>query len=151
MEKSACFIGDKLYNDKDEIELHLYYTIYGLIKKHITNFLFGDNTEFVESCYNAVTKLIENKNSVKRINFLSNDNLNFYFEENYYPEDFVKSNEIDTLQKNCLMIDESVVCVFYYDFTFGESEKIIRSSLKYANKKQKPIINVFENYNIPFI
>ncbi len=151
MKNSACFIGNKLYNDKDKIELHLYYTIYGLIKKHITNFIFGDNTEFVESCYNAVTKLIENKNSVNRISFLSNDNHNFYFEENYFPENSIKTVKIDSFEKNCLMIDESTVCIFYYDYSFDNNERIIKSSLRYANKKQKPIINVFENYNIPFI
>ena len=76
---------------------------------------------------------------------------NFDFEENYFPENSIKTVKIDSFEKNCLMIDESTVCIFYYDYSFDNNERIIKSSLRYANKKQKPIINVFENYNIPFI
>ena len=58
MEHSACFIGHRKIKDSPALRDHIKKTTENLItEKGITNFHFGDHSEFDSLCYETVTEM----------------------------------------------------------------------------------------------
>ena len=54
---TCCFIGHREINKDFETETKLKGLIFGLIEQGVTQFLFGDHSDFNDLCYEIVTKL----------------------------------------------------------------------------------------------
>lgn len=54
---TCCFIGHRKMNNEFGTEAKLKGLIFGLIEQGVTQFLFGDHSEFNDLCYEIVTKL----------------------------------------------------------------------------------------------
>lgn len=125
MEHSACFIGHRKIKDSPELREHIKNTIETLItEKGITNFLFGDHSEFDSLCYETVTEMQKEYPHIRRIHFRKDyENAEEYtmrfllkgYEDSICPKGVSKSGKAGYVERNQNMIRESEVCVFYYD------------------------------------
>lgn len=166
MEHSVCFIGHRRINDTPEFRRRLTAVILSLIKSGYANFIFGDRSQFNDVCYEIVTNLKEKYTRIKRIHFRKDyENADDYtmqflkigYEQSICPAGVEKAGRFRYIKRNTAMIDESNLCVFYYDENFRHSRKdnrhdVCKSQGKsgtahafyYAKSKKRPIINCFE-------
>ncbi len=159
MEHSVCFIGHRKINDTSELRKRLQEILQELLNNGTKNFIFGDHSEFNDLSYELVTELKEKHPEIKRINFrLTYEDADDYtmqflikgYEESIFPKSVSKAGKAGYIKRNMAMIDESDVCIFYYDENYhplnrsGCSRKSgTELSFKYALKKKKIILNIF--------
>lgn len=170
--KSVCFIGHKEIAINDELKNELNYMIKKLIREYkITNFLFGDKSEFNNLCVDVVSDLKDEYKNIKLIYYPSNDwykgneeeNIKFVekvfniskirYDKYIYLNYYGKSGYV---RRNKKMIDDSEICVFYYDKNYVPKTKIkwrqfyvsrksgTMIAYNYAKSKHKIIINLFK-------
>lgn len=167
MKNSACFIGHRKINDTPQLWERLDDIITELTENGTVNFLFGDRSEFNDLCFNIVGINKKIHPEIKRIKFRVNyedaDDYTMQFltgdyDETVFPENAVGSGKNVYIKRNMALIDESEVCVFYYDENYtpprrkndkkamGDYQPNSGTALayKYALRKNKIIVNSFK-------
>ena len=171
IEKTVCFFGHRRINVSDELKTRLYKEIENLITVDgIDTFLFGSKSQFDDLCYKIVSELKGKHPDIRRIyvraesEFIDGEGSRAYregllerYEYTYYPDCVSGAGKAVYVKRNCHMIDESSVCVVYYDENYmPPRRKRSRRDLfdyqptsgtgiayQYAVKKKKKIINIF--------
>ena len=167
MKNSACFIGHRKINDTPQLWERLDDIITELTENGTVDFLFGDRSEFNGLCFNIVGINKKIHPEIKRIKFRVNyedaDDYTMQFltgdyDETVFPENAVGSGKNVYIKRNMALIDESEVCVFYYDENYtpprrkndkkamGDYQPNSGTALayKYALRKNKIIVNSFK-------
>lgn len=171
VEKSACLFGHRKISVTDDLKNRLYKEIENLIiTDGIQNFLFGSKSQFDDLCYEIVSNLKNKHPNIQRIyvraeyEYIDGEGSRAYreglkemYEDTYYPESASGAGKAVYVKRNQHMIDESSVCVVYYDENYAPARrKHSRRDLfdyqptsgtgiayQYAVKKKKKIINIF--------
>ena len=171
IEKTACFFGHRKIDATDELKTILYEEIEKLITvDEIDTFLFGSKSQFDDLCYKIVSELKGKHPDIRRIyvraesEFIDGEGSRAYreglmefYEHTYYPESVSGAGKAVYVKRNQHMIDESSVCVCFYDENYLPARrKQSRRDLfdyqpasgtgiayQYAVKKKKKIINIF--------
>lgn len=158
--------GHRKIEDTPELRTKLTDIIENLIvDENIDTFLFGSKSEFNSLCYDLVTKIQEKYPHIKRVYVRAEyaDIPNFYeeyllegYEQTYYPQRIRNSGRASYVERNQEMINQSSVCVVYYDENYApprrrNSSKDLtdyqpksgtRLAYDYAVKKEKHVINI---------
>ena len=168
MENSVCFIGHRKINDTPQLRKNLNDLLKKLISEGITNFIFGDHSEFNNLCYEIVTELQKEYPHIRRIHFRKDyEEPNDYtmkilltgFEDSICPKGVSNAGLASYAERNQAMIRESDICIFYYDENYlPKRRKMSKHSIsdyqpksgtamayEYSVRKNKNIINVYEN------
>lgn len=178
----ACFIGHRTISNADHLKIRLTDTIIGLITNGIDTFLFGSKSEFDTLCWEVVTALQKQFPHIKRISFNAPHETAFTSkEERENSEQFfsrmtkrevrftdyedainsqksVNANKNAYIMRNQEMIDNSDICVFYYNKDYlpptrkapnrflpdYQPKSGTSIAFQYATAKKKKILNMFE-------
>ena len=171
LEKTACFFGHRKIDITDELKTTLYKEIECLIvDDKIETFLFGSKSEFDNICYKVVSDLKNKYPYIQRVyvraefEYIDGEGSRAYregiaehYEDTYYPESVSGAGKAVYVKRNEHMIDNSSICVVYYDENYMPSRrKQSRRDLtdyqpssgtgvayKYAERKKRRIINVY--------
>ena len=166
--KKCCFVGHRKIEITDELGKRVCDYIENLIvNENVKVFLFGSRSQFDDLCYDIVSNLKERYSDIKRVYIRSQYELidesyekyllGFY-EETYFPERCKGAGKISHVVRNQAMIDDSDICLFYYDENYTPPQrKWSRRDLfayqpksgtalayKYARQKKKTIYNIFD-------
>lgn len=177
----VCFIGHRTVANSEVVKVQLEETVAKLIADGADTFLFGSRSDFDSLSWEVVTQLQQQHPNIKRISYNAPHERSFtspkereYFERLYLhfigKEIQFKEYEgsVDAskcvgatydiyVMRNYEMIDDSDVCVFYYNKEYlpprrKQSKRNVvdyqpRSgtavSFIYAQRKNKKIINLF--------
>ncbi len=178
----VCFIGHRTVTNAEQIKTKLHKTILTLIEKGADTFLFGSKSDFDFLCYKVVTEIREQFPKIKRICYNTAHEVAFtskeerqqceqffsemlkhevYFtdyEETVVSQKSLKANKNAYIMRNREMIDNSDVCVFYYNKNYLPPEHRRSTeylpdyqpksgtaiAYSYATRKKKKIINLYE-------
>lgn len=142
LNKTCCFIGHRKIDWTDELEEKVKQIVEDLIvNQNVQTFLFGSRSEFDALCNYVVGLLKEKYPNIKLINFLcKNETSILDCDETQIIETFGRSSYI---QRNKAMIDESGLCIFFFDEKLHKTKSGTRIAYEYAKNKTKKIINVF--------
>ena len=152
LEKMCCFVGNRKIDITEELENRIYSIIFKLIlEENINTFLFGSKSEFNSLCYEKVSKIKEKYPKINRVYVRAEfpeidegyqDYLLKYYENTFFPENILKAGKAVYIKRNFYMIDESEICVFYYNENdLPKNRKSgTKIALDYAIKKHKKII-----------
>jgi len=147
---TCCFFGHRTIDETEVLKKRLYETIERLITdEEIDTFLFGSKSRFNDLCLEIVTKMKEKYPHIKRIyvraeypyiderykRYLLQD-----YEDTYYPEKIIHAGKARYIERNYEMMDQSAVCIFYYDEKAAPPKSGTKTALDYATKHQKQII-----------
>ncbi|MBQ7090866.1 MAG: DUF1273 family protein [Clostridia bacterium] len=147
---TCCFFGHRTIDETEALTTRLYETIERLITdEEIDTFLFGSKSRFNDLCLEIVTKMKEKYPHIKRIyvraeypyiderykRYLLQD-----YEDTYYPEKILHAGKARYIERNYEMMDQSTVCVFFYDEKAATPKSGTKIALDYASKHQKQII-----------
>lgn len=162
--KSCCFVGHRKIIVSNELINKLTTTIKDLIINGITVFNFGSHSDFDSLCYDIVIKLKSQYNCIITIhycipyeNYTATGFTDLYDYEIDCEKAF-KANKKSYMARNFEMIDNSDICVFYYDKAYTpprrkNSKKDLTDyqpksgtaiAYQYAKQKKKKIINIQE-------
>ncbi len=177
----ACFIGHRTIADREQLKIRLIKTVSNLISNGVDTFLFGSKSEFNSFCWDIVTDFQMQFPNIKRISYNAPHELVFTSkEERIQSEQFFaktlkreihfedyeetvdsqksrKANKNAYIMRNQEMIDNSDICVFYYnkDYLPPKRKRVKRDvseyqpksgtaiAFQYAKAKKKIILNVF--------
>lgn len=166
---TVTFVGHRTVKDRELVKRRVYQIVEDMIVNHnARKFLFGSKSKFDDLCYDVVTELKENYPYIERIYvrgeypYIDEDYRNYLlesYEDTYYPSGMEEAGRAAYVERNCKMIDESDVCVMYYNENYlppkrKDSRRELfeyqpKSGTKfaydYATKKHKSLINVAEN------
>lgn len=118
---TCCFIGHRKMNNEFGTEAKLNGLIFGLIEQGVTQFLFGDHSEFNDLCYEIVTKLKKANPNIRRIHFRTDypeadeytkGLLTMGYEESVFASEIALSGKAVYVERNRAMIKASDICVF---------------------------------------
>jgi len=152
--KTCCFIGHRAIFENEELKSWLFEITEKLIvEEKVDTFLFGSKSRFNSLCLEIVTKLKEKYPHIKRVYVRAeypyiDEKFKKYllesYEDTYYPEKIKASGKAAYVERNYEMINNSYICVFYYD---GDIAPLIRKSgtkiaLDYAESRGKRIIKL---------
>lgn len=178
----VCFIGHRTVADGEQIKIKLYDIILMLIKNGADIFLFGSKSEFNSLCYEVVADIRKQFPNIKRVNYsipnkviptskeereeyekffseMFKCKVNFEdYEECVKSQKSMKANKNAYIMRNQEMIDNSDVCVFYYNKDYlppkrKSSNKFLPDyqpksgtaiAYQYAVSKKKKIINLID-------
>ena len=164
----VCFIGHRSIEKTEELRAALRATILMLIQQGVTDFLFGDRSEFNDLSWEVVTTLKEEYPMIKRIYVRAvyscigeayKKYLLQFYEETYCPSNLTNAGKCAYIKRNYEIIDNSSYCVFYYNERYTpilkqrvKSEWLNSSkrnsgtkiAYEYAIKKKKQIINLYK-------
>lgn len=175
--KFCCFLGHRKIHQDDALKAKLKDTIEKLIISGVYGFIFGSKSEFDDLCWDIVTELKNKYPMIIRIGYrcpnefmftnksekekieniyfkLTNEEVFFkYYEEIYISDNIINSRKNSYITRNQEMIDNSDVCVFYFNTNYL-NDRTIKNIYKsksgtdiaynYALKKKKSIINLYE-------
>lgn len=165
-ENTCCFFGHRKINLTEDLKSKLRVTMEKLIvDEKVDMFLFGSRSDFDDLCYEIVTELKEKHPHIKRVYvraeypFIDESYRNYIlesYEDTYYPERMENAGRASYVERNQEMINQSDVCVVYYDENYDPPRRRnSRSDLAdyqpksgakiaydYAVRKGKTIINV---------
>ncbi len=179
--KIACFIGHRKVELGEAETLKLKMIIENLIvKENVCVFLFGSKSEFDYLCHEIVTELKNKYPNIKRKRYTcTSESCVLEHEREHYEKIFssVQKKEVRLLgfekevefknkwkagkasyvERNQAMINDSDLCVFYYDENYKVDERKYSKrsfttyqpksgtwlAYDYAKQKKKEIINVF--------
>lgn len=177
----ACFIGHRTIVNAEQLKIRLTETVLKLIENGVDTFLFGSRSDFNSLCWEVVTDIQTQFPNIKRISYNApheaaitskEERLKF---EKFYSEmlkhevhfaDYddavnsqksIKANKNAYIMRNQDMIDNSDVCVFYYNKDYlppirKSSNKFLPDyqpksgtaiAYAYAVQKKKEIYNMF--------
>lgn len=155
---TCCFIGHREINKDFETETKLKGLIFGLIEQGVTQFLFGDHSDFNDLCYEIVTKLKKANPNIRRIHFRTNypeadeytkGLLTMGYEESVFASEIALSGKAVYVERNRAMIKASDICVFYCnksEFVNSKSSKRksgTKLAYDYAVSHNKKIYNLY--------
>lgn len=178
--RTCCFIGHRKIRNQEEVQKKVEAIVRTLIvEKGVEEFHFGSRSQFDDLCHAAVTKLKAEYSNIVRINYRCKSEYVVKEEER---EEMEKSwsqllhREISLqgfegerisdrvcnggyasyVERNQEMIDDSDICVFYYQEGYTPEPNPYRrySSKKsgtelayeYAVRKKKTVVNIAENF-----
>ncbi len=179
----VCFIGHRKIENEEEIRQRLLNVVTDLIMQGADTFLFGSRSEFDSLCWETVTELKTQYPNIRRISYNTPHECSFTSQEEREKfeqicfhltgkeehfsdyESAVKSQKSinatrDTyVMRNQEMIDNSDVCVFYYNKDYlpprrKQSKRYVADyqpksgtavAFAYAKQKKKIIINLYNN------
>ena len=158
MTKSVCFIGHRKIVCSLKLKSEIYTLAENLILSGTVNFIFGGQSEFNDLCYDIITELKAKYPQILRIHFRTNyENANDYtmqflikgYEKSYCPPNISKAGRATYIKRNESMINESDICVFYYNKNYSlqkpdKTNSGTEIAYDYAVKKRKNIINLFD-------
>ena len=151
--KTCCFFGHRKINETEKLKSKLIELIEKLItEKKVDTFLLGSKSRFNDLCYELVTEIKEKYPHIKRIYvraeypYINEDYKNYLlemYEDTYFPEHIKHSGSAVYVERNCEMIDNSELCIVYYDEENAPTTRKsgTKTALDYAIKKGKEIIN----------
>ncbi len=177
----ACFIGHRTIADSEQLKIRLIKVVSDLISNGVDTFLFGSKSEFNSFSWDVVTELQRQFPNIKRINYNAPHEAAFTSkEERIQSEQFFsnmlkrevhfedyeetvdsqrarKANKNAYIMRNQEMIDNSNICIFYYnkDYLPPRSKRAKRDVFEYQSKsgtaiafqyaiaKKKRILNIF--------
>lgn len=179
--KTVCFIGHRTVDNAEQVKTKLFDILSTLISKGFDTFLFGSKSEFDTLCWEAVTELQKQYPHIKRISYNAPHETAFTskeerescekffsqmvkhevhytdYEEAVRSKKSLNANKNAYIMRNQEMIDNSDVCVFYYNKDYLPPKR--RTSSKflsdyqpksgtaiayaYAMQKKKIIINLY--------
>ncbi len=148
----AAFIGHREIEKSECLMKNLFSLLESLIlERGVTVFLFGSRSEFNTMCYEAVSKLKEKYAYISRI-YVRGEYLNIgedykkyllsKYEHTYFPEQAINAGKLVYIIRNRVMIDESDICIFYFD---KERNVGTRYAYEYAVNHRKKIFNLFDS------
>jgi len=179
-DRSCCFFGHREIEIMDELVTRLRAEIESLIQNGVTRFLFGSRSEFDALCHNVVTELKQTYPAIIRVAYdtksessileedreeaekgftkLFNRDIHLAgYEEVRKPDVVYVSGKASYIERNQVMIDDSDICIVYYDETYTPKQRQISHksvggiwtspnsgtaiAYQYANRKGRQIIN----------
>lgn len=178
----VCFVGHRTIDNAKQLKTRLTATIARLITDGADTFLFGSHSQFDSLCWEIVTEQQKQYPSIQRVNYTAPHETVFTSKEERQRFELIVSKLVgkevtlkeyesavsslkstnatkDTyVMRNQDMIDNSDVCVFYYnpDYLPPRRKQSQRHVLDYqphsgtalaygyAKRKKKTIINVFD-------
>lgn len=178
----VCFIGHRTVADAAQLKIKLTEIVSRLVSDGADTFLFGSRSDFDNLCWQVVTELQEQYPNIKRVSYNTPHETAFtsieerqQFEQIYsrlfgsdvrlkdYESAVISQRSINAtkdtyIMRNQDMIDNSDVCVFYYnkDYLPPRRKQSKRNVLDYqprsgtavaytyAIQKKKTIINLFD-------
>lgn len=156
----CCFFGHRKIEITNELRKKLYNIIENLILEEcVGTFLFGSNSQFNDLCYQIICELREKYSFIKRIYVRAEfpyikDDYRAYllqkYEETYYPDNILKAGRSVYVKRNCEMINKSRFCIIYFNKNYSlpaQKKSGTKIAYDYANKKQRRIINLFDEIN----
>lgn len=177
----VCFIGHRTVVNAEQIKNKLHATILMLIENDADTFLFGSRSDFDTLCWEVITDLQKQYPHIKRISynaphetaFTSKEERENYekflsqmfnhevhykdYEESVISKKSLNANKNSYIMRNQEMIDNSDVCVFYFNKDYLPSKqksanKFLPSyqpksgtaiAFAYAMQNKKLIYNIF--------
>lgn len=163
---TCCFIGHRKIKKSEVLAEQLRTAIDGLIRQGVTNFIFGDHSEFDSLCYDVVSELKDHYPHVRRIHYRTDypdaDNYMMQFllggyEDSVCPERVASAGRAAYVERNQAMILASDLCVFYYNedylpavrkgskcsLTTYQPRSETRLAYDFAKANTKTIINLY--------
>ncbi len=178
----VCFIGHRNIENAEQIKNQLKEVVTNLILNGADTFLFGSKSDFNHICWSVVTNLQSQFPSLKRIKYNAPHEIAFTSKEDRvcyeklfskfahkeaafsdYEEDVdckksFHANKNVYIMRNQEMIDNSDICVFYYNENYlppvrkSSKKQFIAHQPKsgtfiafeYAIKRKKKIINMYD-------
>ena len=137
-------------NNEFGTETKLKGLIFGLIEQGVTQFLFGDHSEFNDLCYEIVTKLKKANPNIRRIHFRTDypeadeytkGLLTIGYEESVFASEIALSGKAVYVERNRAMIKASDICVFYCN-------KVNLSVQSQAKEKAEQSLHMIMQYRI---
>ena len=182
MAKTVCFFGHRTIADTKQVKTRLTTTVSKLISEGADTFLFGSRSEFDSLCWEVVTELQTQHPNIKRVCYvtphetaITSNEQRLQLEQIYFTlagskvrfeeyESAVNSQksqnaaENSYIMRNQDMVDNSDVCVFYYDKDYlpprrKRTKNVVADyqpksgtaiTFTYAQRKKKIIKNLFE-------
>ena len=153
-DRTCCFIGHRDVAATLELSKKLYVIIEMLItEKHIDTFIFGSKSSFDELCRKTVTEIKEKHPHIRRIYARAehpfiDDSYKAYllqfYDDTYFPAHMLSAGRASYVERNLHMIDNSRVCVVYYDSDYTPSNRKsgTKIAFDYAVKRKRTIINI---------
>ena len=169
MEKSCCFIGHRNAQETPKLLKALRDTVLDLIKnKGVETFIFGSKSRFDDLCLDIVNQIKNEHGQIKLIYFRSQykyidqsyrDYLLKSYDDTLIPERVENAGRASYLERNQAMIDQSDICVFFYDKDYQpplrkynkramstyQPKSGTRLAYEYAKRKKKEIINLYDS------
>ena len=180
-EKTVCFIGHRTVENAEQVKTKLFDILSTLISNGVDTFLFGSRSEFDRLCWEVVTELQEQFPHLKRISYTAPHETAFTskeerescekffsqmtkrevhytdYEEAVSSTKSIKANKNAYIMRNQEMIDNSDVCVFYYNKDYLPPRRKAQNKFlpdyqpksgtaiayAYAIQKKKQIYNMF--------
>lgn len=154
--KSCSIIGHRDVETTDDLKTSIMQTARHLIiNDGITDFLFGSRSVFKDLCYDVITELKKEFDYIRRIYVRSEypnitehyyNYLKRFYEDSYFYSD-TQNGRLNYIKRNEKMIDESEICLFYYNVEYKVASKTksgTHLAYKYAQRKNKKIINLYK-------
>ncbi len=178
----VCFIGHRTVPNEEQLKIRLTETILNLIAEGADTFIFGSRSDFDDLCWEVVTELKEQYPNIKRIAYtvfnelaltseeerqrcerilsnIMNKEMHFaIYESAVFSKKALRATKDAYLMRNQEMIDDSDVCVFYYNENYlppreqryrlpgvyYQPKSGTALAFAYAKRKKKRIINMIE-------
>lgn len=165
----CCFIGHRKVEDTESLTERVERQVRLLKKSGVSEFLFGDHSEFCDICYDAVTRMCKEYSGISRVHFSTQSKnqsesvMRFFvsgYEKTFFAEDYSgeRAKRAKYILRDRAMIDMSDICVFYYSSEYvpkkEQNKSVINTekpqksgtklSFEYATRKNKKIINLYE-------
>ncbi|MBE7074025.1 MAG: hypothetical protein E7379_02935 [Clostridiales bacterium] len=163
--KTCTFIGHKKIEATDELFEKTFTLFEKLITKdNVSRFLIGSGSHFNDFCSDILLKLKQKYPFIRRVyvrlEYYNEDDNSFVcnrYDESYFPKCAIGAGQKSYVVRNYHMIDESDICVFYYDenyrpISFSPPKRGVNNcrrsgttlAYNYAVKKKKNIYNLKE-------
>lgn len=177
----VCFIGHRKVNNVEQLKTRLIETVSILISNGADIFIFGSRSDFNTLCWKVVTELQEQFPHIKRISYNAPHETAFTskkerescerffsqiakreihytnYEEAVRSEKSLNATKNAYIMRNQEMIDNSDICVFYYNKDYLPSKRKAPNKFlpdyqpnsgtaiayAYAVQKKKQIYNMF--------
>lgn len=162
----VCVIGHRKVVHKEQVKEEFLENI-KIIKNHCNKLdcLFGSKSEFNDLCYDVIDNLKKEQIGIRSVfyrckhetawlygqdvvdhnlvSFINNESTFDRYDEIILSEHLLKTTKNSYIQRNFNMIDNSDICIFYYDEGNAKHNSGTKLAYDYAKKKQKMIINLF--------
>lgn len=147
----CCFIGHREVEENEELVQRIAALVERLIvEERVDTFLFGSKSRFNSLCYESVTRAKEQHPHVRRVYVRAefpdiNEDYAAYlaqrYEDTYFPQCLLKAGRAVYVQRNREMVEQSDICVFYYEESRSPAHRNsgTAAALAYAVKRGKRI------------
>ncbi len=152
---ACCFFGHRKIEITNTLIKKLYNTLEKhIVEKQVNTFLFGSKSQFDVLCYQIVSELKEKYNFIKRVYVraefphINDDYASYlleYYEDSYFPNNIIKAGRAIYIERNYEMINKSKFCLIYFNDNYVLSKSGTKLAYNYAIRKQRVIINMFNN------